>query len=237
MCGSGPDEEKPSAHDIALTNRSGKDDERFVKKYMPLEIFEIEQFRDPKIREINKGVIEGRVSADVAQQERAAYMSTMKAAQASGVGLSGANAQALAEDSFATGSAVSRGQLEADQVAQNIHDAEGLSIIRTGEGINRGNTENLANLARQENYKASSRLKARQVENQARAKALGDVASVAVIGGYDAWKRGRSAEVPDEKLSVGAKAVRGLFGQRDSGAPTTEGFTKNPNTRGWADRV
>lgn len=228
MCGSSPDKQRPSAHDIALAQTAGRNDQRFVERFMPLEIFEIEQFRDPAVRKINRDVIAGRVNADVARAEAASRRQAIQAAQASGTDLtSEANQAALSENSIATAEAVSQGKIEGDRLARNINDAEGLSIIRTGQSINRGNTENLSGLARQETFKASSRLRDRQMVDQARAAALGKVATTAVIGGYDAFKRGRDPNVSGDDLSMGAKDIRSMLGTRprelDPSAPIDGG--------------
>lgn len=208
MCG-GAEKQRPSAHDIALAQQAGRKDIRFEQAFMPLEIFEIEQFRDPQMQKINRDIIAGRISADVAAAEKMNHQSAVRAAQSSGAALSSSNnAAALQQAEIDTAAGLSAGRTEADQLARNIRDAEGLSIARTGQNISRGNTENLAGMARRENFLASSRLQDRIQVNNARAKALGDVASAAVIGGHDAFKRAGNPNVRDQDLSLGAGMIR-----------------------------
>lgn len=218
MCGGGSDKQRPSAHDIALAQQAGRKDIRFEQAFMPLEIFEIEQFRDPQMQKINRDIIAGRVNADTAMAEKMNHQAAVQAAQASGAGFGSANnAAALQQAEMGTALGLSAGRTEADRLARNIRDAEGMSIARTGQNISRGNTENLAGMARRENFMASSRLQDQIMTNTARARALGDVASAAVIGGHDAFKQagnpvkaGNRDGVADADLSLGARMLRGL---------------------------
>lgn len=215
---SSSDEQRPSAQDIALAERAAADDRNYTQQFMPLEVFEIEQFRDPAVRQQNRDIIAGRISADVAAQEMESRQAGLQAAQASGTGLaSGANQTAIDRTSDAVASAVSRGQIEAEQGARDIQDQEGISVLRTGNDLARGNTSNLASAARRENFTASNRLRLEAEASAQRAKALGDIASVAIVGGADAWSRGRNANVKKDDLSLGARAVRGLFGTKSQG--------------------
>lgn len=215
MGSSKAEEPRPSAQDIALADRAAADDRIYVQQFMPLEVFEIEQFRDPAVRQFNRDIIAGRISADVAAEERKARAAAITTAQSSGTKLgSGANASALSRTSDAVAHAVNSGKIEASQEARNIQDAEGLSVLRTGNDLGRGNTQSLADAARRETYSATDRLRNETELSSVRAKALGDIASVAVVGGADAWKRGRDGNVKDDDLSLGAQAVRNIFGTR-----------------------
>jgi hypothetical protein len=232
MSTGGPDKQRTTKLEKAEVRQAIATDKRHQEQYKALEIFEIEQWRDPAIREINKSVLQGKISADIAQKEYAAYGSAIAAAQASGAGLSGgANVKSFQDVALAGQKASAEGDLEAEQIVQGIHDAEGLSIVRTGEGVNRGNTENLAAAAANANYSAASKLQASMQVNQARAKALGDIATTAVIGGADAFKRARG-DTPSEQLSPGAKTMRDLFGQRSANQTASA-----PPRRGWADNL
>jgi hypothetical protein len=213
MCGGKAPQQRASAHEIALAMQAGRRDQRFEHAYMPLETFEIEQFRDPKIQQINRDVLAGRVNADVAFSEMQNMRAAMQAAQASGTGLTSSNnAEAFTQQQMSVGQGLSAGRTEADRMARQIRDGEGMAIARTGQNMARGNTEGLAGMARLENYKASSRVQDQLTVNSARAQALGDIASVAVIGGMDAWKRSNPAKElePGQKLSPAANMMRGL---------------------------
>lgn len=208
-------EPRPSAQDVALAQRAAADDRVYVQQFMPLEVFEIEQFRDPAVRQQNRDIIAGRINADVALEERKARVAAISAAQHSGGTLdSGANAVSLSRVSNAVAQASNEGNIEAEQGARNIQDAEGLSVLRTGNDLGRGVTASLADAARREQYVSSERLRGEIEVSAARAKALGDIASVAIVGGADAWRRGRNANIKDDDLSLGGQAVRRLFGTK-----------------------
>ncbi len=183
MCGS-PDKQRPSANEIALAEAAGIQDQQFEQDFLPLEVFEIEQFNDPAVERVNRNLLAGRQNADVASAERDANQSLILRAQASGAGLGSQNNFAGADEiALATGEGVGQAKVDSRQAARKIRDAEGLNIIRTGQRVNRTATSGLSTLARSDNFRAGERLRAKQTENAARAEALGDIAAAGIGGG------------------------------------------------------
>lgn len=175
-----------TAEEKALARQAKADDERFTDLYMPLEMAEIDQYFDPSAQKFQKAVLDRQISADSAAAEAGAMRANIEAAQRSGTNLaSGSNTTGVTDS--ATGAAVASGlgEVEAAGLAQDVRDQEGIGIVRTGRDVSRTTTNSLAQLARQSNFAAGAKLRARQQVSMARAKALGDVASAAVIGGFE----------------------------------------------------
>lgn len=196
MCGSKPKEQKPSAQEIAYAQASGERSQVHSQDFLPLEIQEIEQYRDPNIERMNRDVIAGRANADVAAAEREALTGLRRNAFVSNTGLSsGANMQRFGDISSATAQGVGMAGVEGARGAQSIRDAEGIGIIRTGNDAARNTMQGLGSLARAEHFKASEKLRAQTLENQARAQALGDIAVASVGGLQERGLRRQEAEL------------------------------------------
>ena len=193
MCGSSPDKQRPSANEIALAEAADLKDQEFERSFLPLEIFEIEQYRDPFVEKVNKSILGGRANADVALAERDAMAALSHRAQASGVGLGSANNASGFDDILVdTAHGLGEARTHARQSARQIRDSEGMGIVRTGQDVNRTATSGLTAVARSENFRAGARLRARMTENTSRAEMLGDLAVTAIGGAYRKFQETRA---------------------------------------------
>lgn len=226
MCGGGgAEKQRPGASEIALARQAGLREQEFEEQFFPLEVFEIEQFRDPKIQRINTSLLAGRENADVARNEKLAREGIRQEAQAGGVGLASGEAvsrlQKVGEDvALSTGLA----KTSASRGAQAIHDSEGLGIIRTGQDTNRLSDTGLSSLARNENFKSGERLRARQLESESRSQALGSIAAAGISGIGKNFLQASDGTVGDADLSPGARYTRNkIQGRTTVGGPGSTG--------------
>jgi len=177
--GSKAPKQKPSASEIALAQVSGQLDQRYQTKYVPMEAYEIEQWRDPTTRKQNRALLAGRISADVARAEADANASNRGLAAARNTGTMGAQgALGVAETGQLTSAGLADAAIDASRGARSISDDEATAILRTGHDINRGTVGSLGGLARAENYEAAARLKAKSDERDTNIQAMAQIASV-----------------------------------------------------------
>jgi hypothetical protein len=230
MCKDGAGKnQKPSANDIALARAGGYYDQVFTQDFLPLEVQEIEQWRDPAVRGVNQGLLAGRMNADTAVAEREAFAANRALAAAKGVDLTSGQGVVGIDD---TGGLAARGladaNIDASRAARGISDSEGLGILRTGQGLAKGVVNSASALSRADTYRNAEKLRAKTTERGALIDAIGTVGMAA-----GAKYRGMQA---DKKHEEWMKTQQGLWDRLVP--PTAASSVQQPPSRipQWMDK-
>jgi hypothetical protein len=172
------DKVRPSAHEIALADVAGKRAENYEQRFLPLEIYEIENYRDPAVHENRRNLLGARQNADVAMSEFQAMSNAGRSAGATGKGLaSGGYTDALGNIAINTDLSQREAGISAAQQALTLRDQEGLGIVRTGQNVNRDSLTGLGMVAQQGHASSMARLQTRIDSDATRSKALSGLAS------------------------------------------------------------
>lgn len=214
MCGgSEPDDPEPTAAEI-ISGRVARDESRRHQEYiLPLEHEEIMRMRDPALRRAEHSIASGRAITQARQAEAGAKLQTRQTAVKTGVGLnSGANAMARFQAEQGGLRAATGGANEAYDAVKTINLNERLGALESGADIQRSMTTGLGNLVNMETQRSISDLQNKMTVQEARDRAISQVATTAALAGYGSY---REAANPDSthmspmatgwrKLGVGA---------------------------------
>ena len=201
--------QRPSANEIVAARTAISRDKDFVETFQPLEQQEIDQVQDEGLRKVRRDILAGRTNADNAQEQTRSLQASVNRATSSGTSLaSGANISEFSDVSIDNSEALSRLNVDADRNSRRINDDERLSVVRTGRGVSRLNSQGLNSLAQSSSLRERAKTNARAQTKSARNKMFGDLVLSAGYRGAKGYSQARKTDVKNEDLDSVGKFFR-----------------------------
>jgi len=181
-------EQRASAQEKALAQIAVRKDQRHEEAFRPLEQAAISEL-DTADAGKRSAMVAGRQNADLEQQAASSKAVGLRADATAGTFGSGATTSRGFRRAGAAESGRTAIKTGADQTARDSIDADTLNVIKTGQGMARQTQSALTGAARRANLTARSELDAQALKDQARANAVGEVATAAVVAGKSAYDK------------------------------------------------
>jgi hypothetical protein len=218
-----PKKPKPSAQEQAAAKEAIYKNQRYDTTWRPLEQRAIKELTTANLAKRSE-MLAGRSNADLEQGVQAARQSGLRMDVQSGRGYGSGNTVANANRNSVDLMGGKQNLLvRSDQKAQDSHDLDALNVVKTGQDMARSTGSALTQQARIANQSELTKWGNKISKDQAKADAMTDIASTAMIAGYGAYKKGTATQTGvtgdkeysygDSELGWGGRKMREWFPQ------------------------